>query len=279
MGAAASWQRQSRRAARRRGSRAPVRMALMRCRPPPGSKSGAGIQRGSAGTGESRLSPCHMPGVGDRVTEGPGVVWGFDQITSPSGTPRTDRSRQGIGVRVTSAVSREGQDGRLRGAEYQRRGGTKAHGTHEREGDAGHHERLDRPTGETVRAPTVTPPLQCMAAQAAHDPARVFTILAHRSDEDVLREAYRQTSKASAAGIDGVTAKASAAHLDAYLQDRHECLRSGRYQAPPGERVGLEQADGGQRPLGKPTFEDKISQRAVARRLEAIDAPDVYDGS
>ena len=45
------------------------------------------------------------------------------------------------------------------------------------------------------------------------------------------------------------------------------------------ERVWIEKADGRQRPIGKPTFEDKIVQRAVARLLEAIDEQDFYDGS
>jgi RNA-directed DNA polymerase len=130
-----------------------------------------------------------------------------------------------------------------------------------------------------LRSPTVTPNLQRIAAQAAHDPDRVFTTLAHLIDEDFLREAYRQTSKASAAGIDGVTAQTYAEHLDEHLRDLHERLRSGRYQAPPVERVWLEKADGGQRPIGKPTFEDKIVQRAVAMLLEAIDEQDFYDGS
>ena len=74
--------------------------------------------------------------------------------------------------------------------------------------------QLDRPTGETLRAPTVTPQLQRIAAQAARDPARVCTTLAHRIDEDCLREAYRHTSTSSAPGIDGVTAEAEAEHLD-----------------------------------------------------------------
>jgi hypothetical protein len=46
-------------------------------RTPPGSKSGACIHRGSSGTWESHLSPCQTPGLGDRVTKGPGVVWGL----------------------------------------------------------------------------------------------------------------------------------------------------------------------------------------------------------
>ena len=146
-------------------------------------------------------------------------------------------------------------------------------------GDAGHHERLDRPTGDTLRSPTVTPQLQRIAAQAARDPDRVFTTLAHLIDADFLWEAYRQTSKASAPGSDGVTAQQYAEHLDANLRDLHERLCSGRYQATPVERVWIEKDDGGQRPIGKPAFEDKIVQRAVAMLLEAIYEQDFYDCS
>ena len=46
-------------------------------RTPPGSESGACLHRGSSGTWESHLSPWHIPGVGDRVTKSPGVVWGL----------------------------------------------------------------------------------------------------------------------------------------------------------------------------------------------------------
>jgi len=130
-----------------------------------------------------------------------------------------------------------------------------------------------------LRSPTVTPQLQRIAAQAARDPTRVFTTLAHLIDVDFLREAYHRPRKSSAPGIDGVTAKEYAEHLDENLHDLHERLRSGGYQAPPVERVWLDKADGGQRPIGKPTFEDKIVQRAVAMLLEAIYEQDFCDSS
>ena len=119
-------------------------------------------------------------------------------------------------------------------------------------GDAGHHVELERPTGETLRSPTVTPKLQRIAAQAARDSKRVFTTLAYLIDEDFLREAYRHTSKSSAPGIDGVTAEAYAEHLDENLRDLHARLRSGRYQAAPVERVWIEKEDGSQRPSANP---------------------------
>jgi hypothetical protein len=107
----------------------------------------------------------------------------------------------------------------------------------------------------------------------------VCTTLAPLLEEDCLREAYRHTSQASAPGIDGVTTKRDAEHLEENRPDVPERLRSGRSQAAPVERVWIEKDAGGQRPLGTPAFEDKMVQRAVAMLLEAIYAQDVSDCS
>jgi len=130
-----------------------------------------------------------------------------------------------------------------------------------------------------MRSPTVSTKLQRITTQAVDYPEDVFTNLAYLIDEDFLREAYHQTCKTSAPGIDGVTAQEYAAHLDENLRDLHERLRSGCYQAPPVERVWLDKEDGRRRPIGKPTFEDKIVQRAVAMLLGAIYEQDFQDCS
>ena len=130
-----------------------------------------------------------------------------------------------------------------------------------------------------MRSPTVSTKLQRLATQAVDYPEDVFTNLAHLIDEDFLREAYHRTRKTSAPGIDRVTAQEYAAHLDENLRDLYDRLRSGRYQAPPVERVWLDKEDGKKRPIGKPTFEDKIVQRAVAMLLGAIYEQDFQDFS
>jgi retron-type reverse transcriptase len=107
----------------------------------------------------------------------------------------------------------------------------------------------------------------------------VFTTLAHLMDVDWLREAYRRTRKDAAPGIDGVTAAASAEHLEANLTDLYERLRSGRYTAPPVKRTWLDKEDGSQRPIGMPAFEDKIVQRAVTMLLGAVYEQDFHDFS
>ena len=130
--------------------------------------------------------------------------------------------------------------------------------------------------GGTSRSQTISTRLQRIAQQAVRYPRMVFTTLAHLMDVEFLREAYRLTRKDSAAGIDGVTAKDYAENLEENLRSLHERLRSGRYRAPPVERAWLGKEDGGKRPIGKPTFEDKIVQRAVVMLLGAIYEQEFY---
>ena len=89
-------------------------------------------------------------------------------------------------------------------------------------------------------------------------------------DLEWMKEAYRLTRKDGATGIDGVTAADYASNLEANLLDLLERIKSGRYQAPPVRRVYIPKADGSRRPLGLPTFEDKVAQRAIVMVLEAV---------
>jgi group II intron reverse transcriptase/maturase len=85
-----------------------------------------------------------------------------------------------------------------------------------------------------------------------------------------MKEAYRLTRKDGAPGIDGVTADDYATNLEANLLDLLDRIRSGRYIAPPVRRTYIPKADGSRRPLGIPTFEDKLAQRAIVMVLEAV---------
>lgn len=94
--------------------------------------------------------------------------------------------------------------------------------------------------------------------------------LHHLIDLEWMQEAYRLTRRDGAPGIDGMTAADYEANLEANLLDLLERIKSGRYYAPPVRRTYIPKADGSQRPLGIPTFEDKVAQRAVVMVLEAI---------
>jgi group II intron reverse transcriptase/maturase len=106
---------------------------------------------------------------------------------------------------------------------------------------------------------------------AKQAPDMVITSLSHHIDLEWLREAHRRTRKDGAVGVDGRTAEEYGAHLEANLQSLLDRAKSGTYRAPPVRRVRIPKGDGKQtRPIGIPTFEDKILQRAIAMLLEAV---------
>jgi group II intron reverse transcriptase/maturase len=111
---------------------------------------------------------------------------------------------------------------------------------------------------------------QWIAELARRKPKQALFSLHHVIDLEWMREAYELTRKDGATGIDGVTADAYEANLEANLLDLLERIKSGRYWAPPVRRTYIPKADGSQRPLGIPTFEDKVAQRAIVMVLEAV---------
>jgi RNA-directed DNA polymerase len=80
------------------------------------------------------------------------------------------------------------------------------------------------------------------------------------------------TRKNGAVGVDGRTAAEDEANLMDNLQGLLNRANSGTYVAPPVRRVQIPKAGspGETRPLGIPTFEDKILQRAVLMVLELV---------
>lgn len=126
---------------------------------------------------------------------------------------------------------------------------------------------------------TVSTKLAGIAEQSEHNPAMVFTTMAHHIDEDFLTEAFYQLKKDAAAGIDEMTATEYEVNLEARIADLYRRIKTGQYRAQPARRVWIPKGDGGQRPLAILVLEDKIVQRAVAMLLEAIYEPYFYDYS
>jgi RNA-directed DNA polymerase len=133
---------------------------------------------------------------------------------------------------------------------------------------------------ETPSSQTVSTKLQRIAEMAKAAPDMAFTTLAHHIDIGWLREAYRRTRKDGAKGVDGRTAADYAANLEENLRSLLDRAKSGTYRAPPVRRVHIPKGDGKQtRPIGIPTFEDKVLQRAVVMLLEAVYEQDFHDFS
>jgi RNA-directed DNA polymerase len=133
----------------------------------------------------------------------------------------------------------------------------------------------------TPRPETVSTKRQRIAELARDCRDLAFTNLAHHIDIEWLHMAYAQTRKDGAVGVDGQTADDYEADLLGNLQDLLNRAKSGTYVAPPVRRVHIPKAGSPTetRPLGIPTFEDKILQRAVLMVLEPVYETDFLDVS
>src|ERR1700730_18136683 len=112
---------------------------------------------------------------------------------------------------------------------------------------------------------------QRIAELAKQAPTMGITSLNHHLDLDWLREAVRRTLLDGAAGVDGQTGEDYLRDLERNLESLLERAKSGTYRAPPVRRVRIPKGTGNEtRPLGIPTLEDKVLQRAAGMALEPI---------
>lgn len=132
---------------------------------------------------------------------------------------------------------------------------------------------------ESLNSGSISTKLARIAELARKHPERAFMSLHHVIDVEWLRAAYRRTRKDAAVGVDGQSAEGYARDLEKNLESLLVRFRTGSYRAPPVRRVHIPKGDGRTRPIGVPTFEDKILQRAVAMLLEVIYEQDFHPGS
>ena len=124
---------------------------------------------------------------------------------------------------------------------------------------------------ETSSSTNISTKLERIAKLAKDMPDVPLTTLAHHIDVEWLRAAYRRTRRDGASGVDGVTAEQYEQDLEANLRRLLDRAKTGTYFAPPVRRVHIPKGRGAEtRPIGIPTFEDKVLQRAVAMVLEPI---------
>lgn len=158
--------------------------------------------------------------------------------------------------------------------------GEPTRGTPRSKGRHRYTELLEGKMTGTPSSDTISTKLEQIAKLAREAPDMAFKTLAHHMDIDWLREAYRRTRKNGATGVDGQTAEEYAANLEDNLRSLLNRAKSGTYRAPPVRRVHIPKGIGAEtRPIGIPTFEDKVLQRAVAMVLEAIYEQDFLDCS
>jgi group II intron reverse transcriptase/maturase len=121
---------------------------------------------------------------------------------------------------------------------------------------------------------------QRIAELAKQAPQLGFTSLNHYLDLPWMVQAFNRTRADAAPGVDGQTADDYGLTLWDNLRSLLDRAKSGTYRASPVRRVHIPKGTGHEtRPLGIPTLEDKVLQRAVVMALEPIYEQDFLDCS
>jgi len=109
---------------------------------------------------------------------------------------------------------------------------------------------------------------------------RALVSLHHHIDMEWMHEAFKRIKPGTSPGVDGQTLAMYEENLEDNLRDLLERAKSGRYKAPPVKRVYIPKGNGTERrPIGIPTVEDRILQRAVLQLLEPVYENDFMDFS
>jgi retron-type reverse transcriptase len=98
-------------------------------------------------------------------------------------------------------------------------------------------------------------------------------------DARLLMDCWKDLNKNAASGVDGVTAEAYGANLEANILALEQRLKQKRYRAKLVRRCYIPKENGKERPLGIPALEDRLLQLACAKILKGIFESDFVDTS
>jgi group II intron reverse transcriptase/maturase len=125
----------------------------------------------------------------------------------------------------------------------------------------------------------VSPKQERIAMLAEKNPEMVFTSLNQYLTKELLKASLRKLNKNSAVGVDGISVEDYNTNADGKLEELITAVKTGKYRAPSVKRVYIPKSKNEKRPLGIPTTEDKILQKAVLTILEPIYEKTYYDFS
>ena len=101
----------------------------------------------------------------------------------------------------------------------------------------------------------------------------------HYVNADSLREAHKRQKKGKAKGIDGIGKDAYGENLDENISDLLVRMKRFQYKPKPVRRVYIPKGNGKYRPLGIPSYEDRLVQSVMADILNATYEPRFLDCS
>lgn len=115
--------------------------------------------------------------------------------------------------------------------------------------------------------------LNRIAERSRRCPQGKFFSLIHLINEEHLKDCLKGLEAGKASGIDQVTKEDYAEIADRRIPELVAEMKRQAYKPPAVRRVYIPKANGKTRPLGIPTLESKVVQKAMRRILEAVYEP------
>jgi RNA-directed DNA polymerase len=109
-----------------------------------------------------------------------------------------------------------------------------------------------------------------IANRARSHPKDALTNLHEFIDEGMLHLSFEELNKNAASGVDGETWRSYDKRRSERIPQLLAEFKSGKFKAPNIRRVYIPKGDGKFRPLGLPTVEDKVLQKAVTDVLTPV---------
>jgi group II intron reverse transcriptase/maturase len=127
---------------------------------------------------------------------------------------------------------------------------------------------------------TMETKLARIADTAKNKPKERFTSLVHLLNMEMLENCHHELKNKKSTGIDEMTKETYNENLDENLKSLHYSLKKMRYKPKEVRRTHIPKVGSSKkRPLGIPTYEDKIVQLAVSKILVTIYEQDFLDFS
>lgn len=122
--------------------------------------------------------------------------------------------------------------------------------------------------------------LERIAEIAKEKPNEKFTSLIHLINKEMLTNCHNELKANKAVGIDGITKVKYEENLDENLENLLERMRKFKYKPQPVRRVHIPKPGSEKkRPLGIPSYEDKLIQLAINKIITQIYELDFIDNS
>jgi RNA-directed DNA polymerase len=124
-----------------------------------------------------------------------------------------------------------------------------------------------------------TEPIRSKQSEEKRSQRRYTSLMGQLFNEAGLTESFHRQPGNKAVGVDSVSKMEYEKNLVANIADLSARLRRMGYRPNPARRVYIPKANGGQRPLGIPSFEDRIVQDRLSRILQRVWEPEFLECS